>query len=128
MITQANRLTTERDFLAAVVELAQAKGWRCAHFRPAMMSRVDKSGKPVWVTAVQADGAGFPDLMMLRTHPHGGRLIVVELKSERGKCSEAQKMWLEQFVILAKFSGADVRIEPYLWRPHDWDTLVKVLE
>jgi hypothetical protein len=47
---------TEAAFLRQVLDLAKLRGWRTAHFRPAQTSRG-------WRTAVQGDGAGFPDLV-----------------------------------------------------------------
>ena len=47
-------------------------GGRVAHFRPPRTVHG-------WRTAVAADGAGFPDLVMVR----GSRLLAAELKSER---------------------------------------------
>jgi VRR-NUC domain len=92
---------SERDFQAAVVEAARLLGWRVAHFRPARTAQG-------WRTPVQADGAGFPDLIAVR----GPRLIAAELKSERGKLRPEQAQWLEAF----QAAGAEARI----WRPDDW--------
>ena len=115
MISEANRRTAERDFLAAVVQYAEAHSWRVHHVLEARHY-------------AKRIGPGYPDLTMVRVHNHGGRMVLAELKSERGKVSEPQKQWLEAFVTLSKYCGADVRVEVYLWRPHDWDTVVRVLE
>lgn len=61
-------------------------GWRVAHFRPAQTGRG-------WRTPVAADGAGFPDLVLLR----GGQLLIRELKAGRNTTSEAQDEWLAAF-------------------------------
>lgn len=81
--------------------LARVYGWRIAHFRPAMTSRGMR-------TAVSADGAGFPDLVMLR----GDRQLVVELKSDDGKVADDQKEWLYAF--------AAANVDTYVWRPARW--------
>ena len=112
---------TESDFLASLIEYAQARRWRVAHFRHGMTSRVDKSGKPVWVTPVQADGAGFPDLVLVRD----GSLLFVEAKSERGKPSQAQQEWLWD---LTKVVYSSSRVEVHVWRPSNWPLIEKVLE
>lgn len=107
------RLTLEREagFTRAVLQLAALHGWRSAHFRPAMT----KSGR--WVTAVQGDGVGFPDLVLVR----GCRLIVAELKSANGKYGPGQEDWL------AAFRGVP-GVEVYLWKPADWSELCELLK
>lgn len=101
---------TEAAWQAQVLALAKLCGWRVAHFRPAMT----QSGR--WVTPVQADGKGFPDLVLVR----GGVLLVVELKAERGRLSDEQAAWL------TAFRGVPgVRVE--VWRPADWDAVVAAL-
>ena len=121
MITQANRLTPERDFLISVVALAQAKRWLVAHFRHGLTSRTDKNGKSVWVTPLQGDGAGYPDLTMVR----GNRLLFAELKSEKGEVSKEQRRWLDALSIC---SEGTFLVEVYIWRPHDWQAIVEILE
>jgi hypothetical protein len=60
--------------------------------------------------------AGFPDLTLVR----GDRLVFVELKAEKGRITEAQKVWLKRL----EATG----VECYLWRPSDYDTMLKTLE
>jgi hypothetical protein len=55
-----------------VIEAAHVYGWRCAHFRPART-------RHGWRTAVAADGAGFPDLVLI--HPGRREIIARELKA-----------------------------------------------
>jgi hypothetical protein len=98
---------TERDWQQTVIEAAQALGWMVAHFRAAKTSQG-------WRTPVQADGAGFPDLVMVR----GKRIIFAELKSNTGRISADQEAWLEAL------GGAG---EAYVWRPRDWDAVVAAL-
>jgi hypothetical protein len=99
----------ERDFQKAVVELAQLAGWRVAHFRPAKTSKG-------WRTPVAADGAGFPDLVLVRE----SRLVVAELKSGTGRVSQEQQGWLDAFETVPS-------TEVFVWRPGDWDQVVGVL-
>lgn len=99
---------TEAGFQRAVIELARLYGWRVAHFRPA------QTGKG-WRTPVQADGAGFPDLLMCR----GGRIIAAELKAERGRVSAEQIDWL------AALEAAGC--ETFVFRPRDWERVVELL-
>ncbi len=101
---------TEEEFLRQVIELARVFGWRTAHFRPAMTA----SGR--WVTAVQGNGKGFPDLVLVR----GDRILFVELKTDVGRLTNEQADWLSAL----KAAGAAV----YLWRPADWEQIVATLK
>jgi len=107
-MTQALTVT-EAQLQAAVIELAQLCGWLVAHFRPARTQHG-------WRTPVSADGAGFPDLVMVR----GDRLVVAELKAKRGRVSPDQQAWLAAF---SQVPG----IEVHLWRPSDWDAIESTL-
>jgi len=102
---------SEAELQEAVMAAAQQLGWRRAHFRPAMT-------KHGWRTPVSGDGKGFPDLLLVK----GDRLLVVELKAEKGVVSDEQKEWF------AAFNGVPC-VEVYLWQPADWlnDTVANVL-
>lgn len=99
---------SEADFQDQIIELAHLCDWTVAHFRPAMKS--DGS----WRTAVQADGTGFPDLVLVRE-----RVIFAEIKTEQGQPSPEQYCWL----LGLKEAGQEV----YLWQPSDWEEVVEVL-
>lgn len=101
---------SERDFLKQVIDLAHIFGWKIAHFRPAKTEHG-------WRTAVQADGAGFPDIVMVRPP----RLIFAELKSDKGKLTKTQAQWLWE---LRKVAG----IEVYIWRPRKFDRIIERLQ
>lgn len=92
---------TEAQLQDAVVTCAQVLGYRVAHFRPAQTGRG-------WRTAVSADGAGFPDLVIAGR----GQLIFAELKTARGRMSPAQVDWC------VALKGTGVR--HFIWRPADW--------
>lgn len=94
---------SEADLQAAVIELAKRLGWRCAHFRAAQI----RPGR--YVTPVSGDGAGFPDLVMLRD----GRIVAAELKTARGRVSAEQQLWLAEF---RQVLGVAVHV----WRPAHW--------
>jgi len=100
---------TEAAFTSQVIALARWYKWRVAHFRPAMTKRGN------WVTAVQGDGAGFPDCVLSRRE----RLIIAELKSAKGRVARQQELWLK--------SLAHAPIEVYVWRPADIAEIEKVL-
>lgn len=66
------------------------------------------------MTAVQGDGAGFPDLVLVRE-----RVVWVELKSDIGVLSDEQEIW----IAMLHRAGQEV----YVWKPCDWDTILEVL-
>ena len=101
----------EKTLQAAVIQLAQWRKWRVVHFMPAQNARGD------WRTPVAADGKGYPDLTMIR----GGRIVVAELKSVRGRTTTEQELWLAAWLL----TDAEV----FLWYPKDWleGTIERVL-
>lgn len=101
---------SEADFQSRIMGAAKMHGWRRAHFRRAMNRR----GR--WETPVAGDGAGFPDLVLVR----GPRLIFAELKTDTGRTSPAQREWLAAL--------GDTAAEVYVWRPRDWDTILNLLK
>jgi len=68
-----------------------------------------------WRTPVEADGAGFPDLVLLRRD----RLLVAELKVGQGKLSREQSSWINGF----RAAG----ILACVWRPDNWDEIEETL-
>lgn len=106
---RADRALTEAQFLSLVIDLAHLLRWKVAHFRPAFTGRG-------WRTPVQGDGAGFPDLVMVR----GDRLIAAELKREVGGHLTA-----EQDAWLADFAGTGAEV--FVWRPSDVDVIAETL-
>jgi hypothetical protein len=92
---------TERDLQRAAIDLAHIFGWRVAHFRPA------KTAKG-WRTPVEADGKGFPDLLLVR----GDQIKVRELKAGRNKPTADQSEWLAAFtaagIDAAVWTAADI--------------------
>jgi hypothetical protein len=86
-------------FQQSVVDYARYRGWRCYHTHNSRRS-----------------ASGYPDLHLVR----GQRQIFAELKTMRGKVSEAQWGWLEALVLLPN-------AEVYQWRPNCWNTIEAVL-
>lgn len=99
------RQISETAFLAQVVKAARLTGWIIAHFRPAMTAYG-------WRTAVQGDGAGWPDVVLI--HPKKKRLIVAELKSETGATTAKQDEWLSVWALIPC-------AEVHVVRPSDWE-------
>lgn len=95
---------TEKAFQARVVRVARLLGWRQYHTYDARRSP-----------------HGWPDLVLLRVRGGVGRLIVAELKSERGRATKFQMDWIQE---LATVPG----VEAHLWRPSQWDQILEILK
>jgi hypothetical protein len=89
---------TEKQFEAAVVEYARLHSWVTYHTH-------DSRRSP----------EGFPDLVLAR----GDKLLFAELKSDRGRLSDAQLQWIE----VLQRTGAVVCV----WRPSDWPGIELIL-
>lgn len=89
---------SEKDFQKAVVKLANVLGWLVFH---------------PWTSMHSA--AGWPDLFMVRK----GKCLAAELKTQRGRVSEAQEAWLSSLALCG--------IETFVWRPGDWPEICAVL-
>jgi VRR-NUC domain len=85
---------TEKQFMAAVVEMAQMLGWLVYHTFDSRRSE-----------------AGFPDIVCVRRD----RVLFIELKTEKGRLSEEQERWLSALGL----AGAEV----HCWRPSDWPAI-----
>lgn len=83
---------SERQLSDGVASLADLFGWMRYHTHDSRHS-----------------APGFPDWILIRPP----RLIVTELKSQNGKVTEAQQLWLHAW---AQVQGAEV----FVWRPADW--------
>lgn len=99
---------SEKEWMRQVIQLARLLGWTVAHFR------TSRNGSGGYLTAVAADGAGYPDLTLVRD-----RIIFAELKTNKGKLSDNQIKWMESL----RKAGA----EYYLWRPSDFEAVRKTL-
>lgn len=88
---------TERQWQRLVEDLAQHLGWLTYHTFDSRRSE-----------------AGYPDLTLVRE-----RLVMVELKTQRGRVRPEQITWAE--------SLQSAGVEYYLWRPSDWDTILETL-
>jgi hypothetical protein len=93
---------SEAAFQQRVMEAARRAGWLCCHFRPAKTQRGN------WITPMAGD-KGFPDLALAKD----GRVILAELKSDKGKPSKEQLAWL-----------AAVGGHGRLWSPENWEAIL----
>ena len=73
----------EAELQTNIIQLAKTYGWLVHHDLPA------QTGKGAWLTRTQGD-AGFPDLVLAKN----GRVLFLELKSEKGKTTPAQDAWM----------------------------------
>jgi len=89
---------TEAQWQCLVTDLATACGWQWYHTH-------DSRRSP----------AGFPDLVLARP----GRLLFVELKTERGRVSHAQRVW--------EYALRQAGAEWVVWRPRHWRYVVATL-
>ena len=103
-----SREITEKDFSSQIESLLNIFGWHWCHFRPA---RTEHG----WRTALSGH-KGFLDY--IATKPP--RLLIFELKSEKGKVSSEQQEWID---LLKQCTGAEV----YLWKPSQIDEIVEIL-
>lgn len=100
---------SEAEFMRQVIQFAKLHRWRVAHFRPGL------TRKGRWLTAVQGDGTGFPDLILIR----GTCLIAAELKVGANKLTPEQREWLADFQLAG--------VPAFEWRPTDWPQIEEVL-
>jgi len=103
---------SEKSFQKQVIEVAHAFRWAVAAFRTA------RSSDGAWLTPVQAEGKGFPDLVLVRTGGGGG-VLFRELKTNKGRLSAEQEHWQEWLTL----AGADVGV----WRPRDFQRILEEL-
>ncbi len=112
---EAERQTwTEARFTKEVIALAKSCGWRTAHFRPAQT----KSGH--WITAVQGDGKGFFDLVLVRCR----KIIFAELKVKGNKLTTEQKEWRDVIIHVALDNP---KVSYALWTPDCWEHINSIL-
>lgn len=100
---------TEKDFSKQVEALLGIFAWRWCHFRPA---RTEHG----WRTAITGD-RGFVDYVAVKE----GRVIFIELKSEKGRVSTEQQEWLDNL-------GRCPEVECYLFRPSDFAKIAERLQ
>ena len=90
---------TEKDFQQQIKDMAELFGWWAFH-------PYDSRRSP----------AGWPDLVMI--HRTTGRTIFVEVKTMKGRVSNAQSVCLELL---------GMQNEVYVWRPSDLEAIEEVL-
>ena len=91
---------SEKDWQAHVVGVLRDHGWLVYHPYDSRRS-----------------AAGYPDLTAV--HPERGLLLLVELKTARGRCTADQRRWM-------KALGGVVSVYNATWRPRDIDEVERV--
>ena len=95
---------SEAEFYEQVRVLAQLKGWYIYHPYDSRNSY-----------------SGWPDVVLLRERAGLTCMVVAELKREKGKTTLPQETVL---ALLACVPG----VETHVWRPSDFEQIVKILE
>jgi hypothetical protein len=90
---------SEKQFMQAIIDLAKFNQWLVYHTFDSRRSAY-----------------GFPDLVLVKPP----RVIFAEVKSEKGKLTPYQELWLE---ILGQCPG----IETYVWRPKNREKIEWIL-
>ena len=93
------RQMSEEDLSRNVARLSAVFGWDVRYHTHD--SRRSASGFPDWVFARSRDG----------------RLLFVELKTETGALSAAQRLVIDTLEAVAQATGA---VGVHVWRPRDW--------
>jgi hypothetical protein len=91
---------TEAAWTAKIREIAALYGWITYHTHNSKFSE-----------------KGWPDFVL--GHPRRTRTIFAELKTQAGKLSDPQRLWLTHLTACG--------FETALWRPADVDTVLAVL-
>jgi len=107
---------SETAFATQVEHLLRQYGWRFMHIKPSVM----QSGR--WASSMNPEGKGYPDYTAVRR----GRLLFIELKSERGKISPDQEEWLDDLINVARHTNFQ-EIQVYEWRPHMVEEISEIL-
>ena len=89
---------SERDFQERVLHYARLNGWLCYHTFDSRKST-----------------PGYPDLTLVRP----GELVFAELKTEKGRVSQAQQGWIDLL--------DTTEAQAYIWKPSDWPVIEEVL-
>ena len=92
------KFRNERAFTDAVVDLFKGYHWRVLHMRGNTHRLIQGHH-------------GYPDV----TAAKNGRVLFAELKMPDGKMTEEQYAWI-----------AELNPNAYIWRPEDWDEIVKL--
>src|SRR5688500_13443580 len=111
---------SEKAFMDAVTDLAEAYGWLWAHVPDKLYKLAAKEGRYDAMGGAKA----LPDLIMVHPFDQWRPIIFAELKTERGKASEEQLQWL---AALYRGEVMEDYVLVRLWKPHDWPEIQRIL-
>lgn len=96
-----DRLMSEDAFRTQVIRVAGLCGW-------------------IWYYTYDSRRSprGFLDLVLV--HRKRRETLFVELKTEQGRLSADQKLWIDALTAAGQ--------EVYVWRPRDWDAICRKLQ
>lgn len=134
---------TEAQWQDVVVELAETFGWRCFYVRSSTREITRKrTGEVKRVRNINDRGQGYPDVTMVRRRDR--RLLFVECKRDLGPqggtggqhgraLKPEQEEWRADLLAAARKNDicadpAHAGFEVYVWRPADYDDVVRILE
>ena len=104
---------SEKMFMSRVVAGARALGFLVYHTYDSRRS-----------------AKGFPDLVMC--HPKTGELLFIELKTDTGKVSAEQQIWLDALTNCKYWQGSKAlmscNFHPMVLRPARWDDFWEMLK
>ena len=93
-------ITLEDPFLRSIIDAAERYKWLWFHDEDSRRNQ-----------------AGLPDLILCSY----GRLIMAELKRQKGRLRPAQKRWHDALCRVE-------RVEVPIWRPSDYDHILEILK
>jgi hypothetical protein len=108
-----DRQVSERQFQRNITDAAEQFGWHWLHVRKSVGRR---DGAAAWQTTTNI--SGWLDLLLWHERQH--RVAAAEVKSETGRVTP------EQETVIASLAAAG--LETYVWYPHDWDDVIKILQ
>ena len=105
----------EDSFQQFLIGFAQSLHWKVAHFGKVNTVRG-------WMTPVEADGKGWPDLLFCKPQTPGEIVqgFFAELKVGKNQPTPEQSQWIHDL--------RDSGLECHLWYPEDWPCIRERLE
>jgi VRR-NUC domain-containing protein len=112
---------SEAEFMDHVFNLAALFGWHGVHIihSHGNIESLHSLKRRFPRAADHEDASGLPDLLLV--HPGRGLLLLVELKTERGRVRPGQARWL-------LWVGRGPSVMSTVWRPQDEAEIRRVLE
>jgi hypothetical protein len=110
---------SEREFRERVMKLAKEHGWLRMH---PLRSQLPAERGGGWSTNMSGE-KGYPDLTFV--HPVWGRVVILELKGQRGRLDPLQERWIKAWQRAMR--RAPKVVACYVVKPEDWDEVQHLL-